>query len=359
MGRVIDRQTNELVIGASIRLNNTDQGSISNENGEFQLVSKLVKNKLTITHISYKSIEVDVNDNRIQTFYLDSAPITLPEASVGNPALNLINLVIKKAIRDKNHLDHYKSFYQKTSKIDGKYNKIHEMFFEMNWSTEGIQLWKPVKSRYAEKLKQRYVFKNFIYSSFLNTSVLGRYSYFPLSEANSINYYNYKIVRFLNIGTKDEIAVIKCSPKKDSKNQTTFSGELFIDTTNEILLKLKGTFNINKSGKWKNKKEVEVNFEKVGDKSTLKYVHIEHYSTNVFAAKRNVEKAWIYCIEKKTKFEDGKVYKIDEVDDDLTFFQKVKYEKKFWEAEVPIFHTQLEKEIIQHFEKNGMFKSNL
>ena len=64
MGRVIDRQTNELVIGASIRLNNTDQGSISNENGEFQLVSKLVKNKLTITHISYKSIEVDVNDNR-------------------------------------------------------------------------------------------------------------------------------------------------------------------------------------------------------------------------------------------------------------------------------------------------------
>jgi hypothetical protein len=233
------------------------------------------------------------------------------------------------------------------------------MFFEMNWSTEGIQLWRPLKSRYAEKLKQRFVFKNFIYTSFLKTGVLGRYSYFPLSEANSTNNYNYKLVRYLNIGTQDEIAVIKCSPKSTFNNQTTFTGELFIDTSNEILLNLKGTFSSNKNGKWKDKQEVEINFEKVDKRSTLKYVHIEHYSTNVFAAKRNVEKAWIYCIEKKAKFDEGKTYRIDEVDDDLVFFEKAPYEKKFWDLEVPIFHTKLEKDIIQYFEKNGMFKSNL
>lgn len=358
-GKIIDKQTKLPIIGASIRLNQSLIGTISNENGEFQILSNNPTNQIKVTHIAYQSLIIDINTQSHLEIFLNEAIITLPEVNVGNPSINLINLVIKKAIENKNNTDYYKSFYQKTSQINGKYNKIHEMFFEMSWNSAGVQSWMPLKSRYAEKNQQKYVYKNFIYNSFLKSGVLGKYSYFPINQNNPTNNYDFKIEKYLNIGSENEIAIIKCTPKKKFKNHTTFSGHLYIDTSDEILLNVNGTFTSEKNGKWKNRENIIINFDKVNKRATLKYIHLEFYATNIFAGKKNIESAWIYCIEKKTGFSNNKTFNIDEIDDDLSFFEKSKYSKNFWDSEVPILHTNLEKEIINYFEKKGSFKSNL
>jgi hypothetical protein len=359
IGKIIDKESNEPVIGASIRILDSNNGTFSNENGEFQIILNGNNKSLTITHLAYNTVKLEITNNSSRIIILTPAVVSLPEITAGNPAINFINLVINKAIREKDEKHFYKSFYQKTSIGEGNYNKIHEMFFEMCWTTEGVQFWKPTKNRYAEKSKQRFTYKNFIYSSFLQSSIINKYYFFPLNTENPTDNYNYKIEKYINEGKIDEIVVIKCTPKKSIKSKTSFSGRLFIDTKNDILLNIKGVYDRPRNKKWKHDRVIEVSFEKVNNKPELKFIHIEDITTNVLTRKKSIERAWIYCISNIPKLSNGKAYKIDEIDDDLVFFENAPYVKNFWDNEIPIFHTNLEREIIEYFEKNGLFKGNL
>jgi iron complex outermembrane receptor protein len=50
IGKIIDKESNEPVIGASIRILDSNNGTFSNENGEFQIILNGNNKSLTITY---------------------------------------------------------------------------------------------------------------------------------------------------------------------------------------------------------------------------------------------------------------------------------------------------------------------
>jgi hypothetical protein len=360
IGRILNKNTNEPILGVSIySIITPSKGTISNENGEFMLKMNENNEEFIFSHIAFEKVKVKISANSNNTVYLNPASFTLPEATVGNPAITLINLVIKKAIGNKNEEHFSKAFYQKTSVFQGDYTKLHEMFFEMSWTTEGVRLWHPMTTRYAEKKSQSFTHQKYIFSCFLKTKVFSEYKYYPLNTQDPSQNYNFKIMRYLNEGTDSEIAVVNCKPNNSFKNFTSFTGDLYIDTQNEILLKIDGIFKVQGSSKWHNTDKVEVAFEKINGRSQFKYLHLVSTSKKSFSNKKNIEKGWIYSMEPISNFSSDKLFKENEPEDDRIFFKNAKYVKSFWDIQVPIFHTQLEKEIIAYFEKTGNFIGNL
>lgn len=359
-GRILNKNTNEPILGVTIysQLSPTT-GTISNENGEFSVKINENEEEFILSHISFDKVKVKISTNSNNTFYLNPAIFTLPEATVGNPAITLINLVIKKAIANRNEEYLSKAFYQKISVFQGEYTKLHEMFFEMSWTTAGVSLWHPTTTRYAEKKSQSFTNQNYIFSCFLKTKVFSEYKYYPLNTQDPSQNYYFKITRYLNEGTENEIAVVNCKPNNSFKNFTSFTGDLYIDTQNEILLKIDGTFKVQVTSKWHNTGKVEVAFEKMNGRSQFKYLHIVSTSKKSFSNKKNIEKGWIYSMEPISKFSSDKLFKENEPEDDRVFFKNAKYVKSFWDNQVPLFHTQLEKGIIAYFEKTGSFIGNL
>ncbi|MDR2385640.1 MAG: carboxypeptidase-like regulatory domain-containing protein, partial [Tannerella sp.] len=59
-GKVIDRQTKEPVIGATVSLADHRGGTVSDEEGAFSLTVQSVPAALTVSYVGYKSLNIDI-----------------------------------------------------------------------------------------------------------------------------------------------------------------------------------------------------------------------------------------------------------------------------------------------------------
>jgi len=84
-GKIIDSQTNENLVGASVQLKNTSTGTQTNDKGQFILASiKEGKYTLIIGYIGYFTVEkaITVNKNQDYEIMMNPAPIIQDEVII-------------------------------------------------------------------------------------------------------------------------------------------------------------------------------------------------------------------------------------------------------------------------------------
>lgn len=360
--------------GKAIPFANVVYGSkntLSNENGEFELQIENLPTKINVTHLNYEPIEIDIREHRYLKIFLKESIKTLPEAKVGNYAIELIKKTIQKVAQDSvfNHFG--RGFYQYVGKNQGGYTSLHEIFFDGNFNGRtGIIRWLPTASRY-EIDEVNPGTKNAIYMALINTppnihihlSVDGK-----LTKIDDIaQYYTFTIDYFLNEGTAEEVAVVFCTPRK--KFQTAFTGYFYIKTSNLSVLRVTGKKIILATSNnpfFKVKESyvtMDIQFKEINSTVLLTAMDLIinlNLRTGLFANKNSSErlKLIMYDYTVASKNEYGNLqpfYKTKE----YQIFSTTQESPEFWANNSIIKRTPIEVEAIKEFESKKKKSGNM
>jgi len=357
-GIILDSLTNEPVPGVSIVEQNAKAYSISNEDGEFEILVSNSSSTIVFSHVSYNKKQIKVGSDEYINIKLSLAIIQLPEVRSGNPAIHLLNAVVNKALLDTNQRTFHKAFYQRVSEQNGKYTKLQEMFMNVSWSQFGVEKWQPLNARFAQIDAQGYKNPNISILSFLNSGVIHKQNNFPLNNISISEIYNYKIKQYINFGKEEEVAVIACTPKSKESNVFQFVGDIFVATHTDNLVRISGKIIYPETKMGSRVLTLTVNF-KVNNTGYSVFDNlylIQNVGKKTFS-KGDSEKIWFFFQEEINEFSAEKIYPAF-VRDDLKVFKESKYNAEFWEDSVPIKHTKLEQDVIKYFERQKQFTSN-
>lgn len=357
-GLILDSLTQKPIVGVSVSDSRTGKGTITNEEGQFQIVLENTPGKLFLSHVAYKKRILDVGNSNFLKVNLPISAIHLPEFQTGNPALAILNAVIRKAVRDSANKHFYKAFYQKVSYFNGKYTKFQQLFTNVSWSQMGVERWQPLNIRYGQLARQRHFPQNMIVVPFLYSAVFKNHKNFPLNPIDIGSNYVFSIKYYLNIGTPEELVVIKCKPSKSNYNIVTFEGEFVVNSQKDLLMRIKGTYSQKSQKGFRNTKDVDINFKESKEGySVFDYLYISDKANRRLQNYKNEDKIWFYFINESQEFEI-KDSRPAYVLKDIKILNETAYNPIYWKQNIPIKQTKIEEEIIKFFEKKGEFKSN-
>lgn len=111
-GKVVDKTTNQAIPYSNIRVANTNYGTSSTIDGNFQIQFAKGNYKLIVSNIGYVSdtISIRLNENKNLTIELEPTPINLNEVTVfpgENPALEIIRRVIEAKHERNDKIESY------------------------------------------------------------------------------------------------------------------------------------------------------------------------------------------------------------------------------------------------------------
>ncbi|MDY0780207.1 carboxypeptidase-like regulatory domain-containing protein [Tenacibaculum sp. IB213877] len=128
-GKIISNK-NEVLEGASVFLNNTTIGTISNEKGEFELKIKNGNYDLVISYLGFKTQRIPINtDNKIEFITIK----LLPETNILN------EVVIEKTTYDdnwKHNLARFKQAFLGRTKLASECIILNEKDIHFNYNTK-------------------------------------------------------------------------------------------------------------------------------------------------------------------------------------------------------------------------------
>lgn len=349
------------------------EGTLTNENGEFNLKVKMLPAQITVSHVSYQAFIFKVSDEKILNLTLKEGFKTLPEVIVGNYALELIKKTIEKVSSDSSFNHFGKGFYRKIAKEEDKYTVLHEIFFNANFNGKyGIRSWQPTASRYTEhdghfeiKTLSRIILENTSPSPRIHFYIKGK-GFIPVDELS--NYYSFEIEHFLNENTPNEVAVILCTPKVQIKN--TFTGRFYIKTNTNSVLRVVGdetnVINASTNNFWfklkKSELHIDKQFRENNETVVLAGMEATLYTTVTYGSSVNKEgaesvKLLIYDYDSPSNISTflQPIYKTKE--DQL--FSTTQESPEFWENNPIIKRTPLEDEVIKAFEKKKKKGGNM
>ncbi len=330
--------------------------TISNEEGEFEISIGDTDKHIIVTHIGFLK-EIVIIGNLVELkIILNPQTYNLEELTVGNPALNYLNLAIKKALSDTIQKKYFSGYLRSSSKEDGKIKSFNEIFFDAQWDSRGVQYWRPTENRFAVKEEVLYKIESVFsfFGAFVRTGTIINSTIMPNSFQSDKSIYDFKIVKSYKLDSSGDIVEIACNPK--SKKEPYFQGIIVINISTDNILKISGTYfqekskgNIAKNQTYK----FEANFkEKEGDKLMLNNF-ILTTKASVKSAKI-VEEIILYNIlDQKAPISNlVNVRKRQEVLKNST------YNDSFWSNKQIIKYTSNQKEIIDDFNKKKKFISN-
>jgi hypothetical protein len=330
--------------------------TISNEEGEFEISIGDTDKHIIVTHIGFQK-EIVIIGNLVELkIILNPQTYSLEELTVGNPALNYLNLAIKKALSDTIQKKYFSGYLRSSSKEDGKIKSFNEIFFDAQWDSRGVQYWRPTENRFAVKEEVLYKIESVFnfFGAFVRTGTIINSTIMPNSFQSDKSIYDFKIVKSYKLDSSGDIVEIACNPK--SKKEPYFQGIIVINISTDNILKISGTYfqekskgNIGKNQTYK----FEANFkEKEGDKLMLNNF-ILTTKASVKSAKI-VEEIILYNIlDQKAPISNlVNVRKRQEVLKNST------YNDSFWSNKQIIKYTSNQKEIIDDFNKKKKFISN-
>lgn len=330
--------------------------TISNEEGEFEISIGTMDNHLIFSHIGYHKEIITIGNQFELKIVLNPQVYSLEEVTVGNPALNYLNLAIKKALSDTIQKKYFSGYLRSSSKEDGKIKSFNEIIFDAQWDSRGVQYWRPTENRYAVKEDVLYKVESVFnfFGAFVRTGTIINSTILPNSPQSDKTIYDFKIIKSYKLDTSGEIVEIVCNPK--SKKEPYFQGIIVINTSTDNILKIGGTYfqekskgNIAKNQTYK----FEANFKEIeGNKLIL--------NNFILTTKANVKSARIVS--------DIILYNI--VDQKMPIINLVSvrkrqeglinstYNESFWSKTQIIKYTANQKEIIDDFNKKKKFVSN-
>ena len=171
-GKIIDSLTNQPIAYASIGMNGTNNGTITNTNGEFIIKAKNTSVKIKIFAIGYRTAEFEINPVENSILKLSPTTFSLKEVLVNPVDFEKIFKKASEKLRLQNFFAyHGKAFYRLLTKNDDDYSEMIECFYDAYVGNSGIKYWEPEHGRYA--LNKEFQKNNYAIS--LDFSILTRY----------------------------------------------------------------------------------------------------------------------------------------------------------------------------------------
>ncbi len=357
IGIVVDSLTQMPISDVSILCNNN--GTISNELGEFEIYINNYPSTLVISHVSYKKKTIRINNEGFVRINFSLASIKLNEINIGDPALRLLKAAISKSLKDTSNLYLCKAYYQKISREGKNYTAIHEVLFDALWSQFGFKQWFPTNARFAKKTNIIIDSQNTISPVLANCGTLIENIFMPNSIRNDNSMYLYKLRKFINPDSENEIAEIAITPKNKSGN--FFEGLIYIKINSDNILKIVGEFH-NTDPIPRNLKKSFESFTITFKENDKNYPVLDNciFSYNVtlkgFPNKKISEKAKVIVYEYLETNKKAKFKKIN-IQSDLVLIKKLPYNPKIWNENI-LKYTPIEREVISSFEREKLFLSN-
>ncbi|MEE9431547.1 MAG: DUF5686 family protein [Melioribacteraceae bacterium] len=113
VGRVIDKNSNEDLSFANLRIDKTNNGTATNKNGDFKLNVDVGAYTIIASYIGYTSdtVKIDFKKNETVNFFLKPISVELKQVTVKpgeNPALEIIRKAVEKKKQIKIKIENYK-----------------------------------------------------------------------------------------------------------------------------------------------------------------------------------------------------------------------------------------------------------
>ncbi|TAG40404.1 MAG: hypothetical protein EAZ32_06620 [Cytophagia bacterium] len=350
----------------------TGQGTLTNELGEFTLKVSTLPAKIMLSHLSYKAVEVTVADQKLLPIVLEENVKTLPEAKVGNYAIELIYRVIDKVAADSTYNHFARGFYRKIQKEGEKYTVLHELLFNANTNGKyGIDAWQPTASRYT--LHDGHVENRTIQSSIRSSSssprvqfITDNYGLIPKNEIAKM--YRFDIENFIDQDTPNEIAVVLCTPKEPT--ETSFTGKFYVKTATNALLKVTGRRKLNKKfwthNFWFKVKEsyldLNVSYRADGEVSVLSGMDLDFVTLVQYASVVNktiIDHVDLIMYEYGEPKNNEARQLQNSIVPESEIFKTTQESPDFWANNAVIKRTPVEDEIIKVFESRKKKGSTL
>ena len=342
----------------------TGQGTCTNDLGEFTLKVSVLPARIRVSHLSYQAVEVEIVSEKPVTIVLEESIKTLPEATVGNYAFELLKKAMDKIADDSVYNHFARGFYRKIQKEGNKYTVLHEMLFNANINGKyGVSVWQPTASRYTlhdGNVENR----GTMISSIRNSSASPRVQFLsesaePIPSVDISKLYRFEVENFIDENTPNEIAVVACSPKK--LLETGFSGRFYVKTASNTVLKVTGRRGLTKkywpSNFWFKVKEsyldMDINYREEDGASVLSGMNLDFVTMVQYAAsvsKKVVDHVDLVMYEYGEP-KEGELQKLaDTIAGETQIFSTTQESPDFWANNAIIKRTPIEDGVIKIFE---------
>ena len=240
-GKVVDKNTGDPVVFASVYITETRIGTVTNSDGDFliKVPDRFINKQLGITHIGYGTVIIDLSSlgNTGNVIELVSAPYEIEEVTIRNlDPKTLIRTAIGKIPENySNQPVMMTSFYRETVKQNRNYVAVAEAVLDAykasyrgTTESDRIKVFKGRKSQDVKKMDTvLFKFQGGPYTSFLldivkNTGDL-------LSE-DALEYYNYKMGGIVDVN--DARAYIIEFDQRENIDFPLYRGKLYLDVSN-------------------------------------------------------------------------------------------------------------------------------
>jgi CarboxypepD_reg-like domain len=341
------------------------EGTVTNDEGAFVLrVSKLPV-QIVVSHISYQTQTFIAKDEATLTINFKENITTLPEAKVGNYALELLKKAIDKTNGDSSFNHFGRGFYRKIQTEGDKYTVLQELFFNANINGKrGSTGWQPTASRYTfhdGNVENRgiiyYVLRS-VTSSPRIRFLTEKGGLMPINDLSKN--YIFEIENLINPDTPNEIAVILCTPRQQSEH--TFTGRFYIKTLTNGVQKITGRLMQSKrnwpSGFWFKVKEnyidLAISYQEDANGVMLlsgmdmDFVVMVQYASSVNRKVMDHVNLVMYEYDKPKDGEQAKL--LNGIGTEAQIFESTQESPEFWTNNPIIKRTPLEDKVIHIFE---------
>ncbi|MDF7810538.1 carboxypeptidase-like regulatory domain-containing protein [Hymenobacter sp. YC55] len=232
---------------ASVGVKGSQQGTATNEAGEFSLRVASLPQQLEVLSIGYAPTTVQVSSTTSPLMVvLPANAVALPEVRVRNPEQEVRELVQRasaKLLRYEKQVYYGKAFYRQKTRYNGTYCEFFDAFYDVKFNNRQIEGWDLGESRYAVR-PGGFTFTNF---SALIRVVLPTFSKNPRREklltplgAQALQQFDFTL-KEIQTSQGRELAVVYFQPKMQT-TKTAPSGLLYIDRKTAALHRREMTF---------------------------------------------------------------------------------------------------------------------
>ncbi|MBN2613315.1 MAG: carboxypeptidase-like regulatory domain-containing protein [Bacteroidales bacterium] len=237
-GKVIDKSTKKPVVFASVYLDGTSLGTVTNSDGEFILKIPINtrSNKVGVTYLGYKNLlvplkELDANENVIA---LEPSPIPIEEVIIrtGDP-LDLIMGALKNVKNNyPGNSEQQVGFYRETIKQNRNYIEVAEAVLDVYKSSysdafdyDRVKIYKGRKNQDVKKMDTiLFKFQGGPKTSFLLDMVKTPGN---LLSPDMLQYYDFKLAGIVKINDKENYVIE--FDQKDNIDFPLYQGKVYLD----------------------------------------------------------------------------------------------------------------------------------
>ncbi len=232
-GHIKDARTQIPLAAANIQIEDTFQGTISNEDGAFLLPLDRLPVTLSITYIGYQSQKIRIEEDNAEDILITLEPIILEMDAIvvvaEDPALAIMREVIRRKLiwRKELQTSTASAYSRLTFENDSGIVSIAESLSEIFWDKEKGSREVIKSKRQTSNLseQQNMAVASFIPNFYDDDIELVGFSVIGPTHPDALDYYDFKL-----LGEKrlDDKIVFEIQVIPDSKLQPTFEGRLSV-----------------------------------------------------------------------------------------------------------------------------------